>query len=50
MKKPKLTKEEKAEIRKEDKQWKDFIRRMKAKGALIEETYPLTQKIITDES
>lgn len=37
MKKQKLTPEEKAEAKQIKKQWNDFIRRMKAKGALVEE-------------
>jgi hypothetical protein len=38
MKKIKLTKEQKAQHRLEDKAWKDMIRRAISKGALIEET------------
>lgn len=38
MKKPKLTPEEKAEIKKEIKAWNEFIIRLKSKQALISES------------
>lgn len=51
MKNPKLTKQEKAEIRRENSQWKDFIRRMRDKTALIEDKQdPATQKTVQHES
>lgn len=37
-----LTAAERAELRKEKKQWNEFIRRMKKKGALIIESVQYT--------
>jgi predicted transglutaminase-like cysteine proteinase len=35
MKKPKLTPQEKAEIKLINRQWNEFIRRMKKRGAIV---------------